>query len=491
MQKTTATLIPLALLCALVFLFSNCDKDDTVGPAARLVFSTDTLGFDTVFTTVGSTTLGFLAYNTYNKKMIINSVTLEGGTNSPFRINVDGNTAVANYVYDVEVPANDSIYIFVEVTLDPNNDTLPLIIEDAVVFELSNSNTQNLPLRAWGQDAHFFGPGTTNGYQVAITGDTTWTNDKPYVIYGGVEVAPEQKLTILAGTQIHMHNGAIFDVKGTLEVLGGTDSTEQVHFKGTRLEDWYQDIPGQWGGVYFERGSVHNKLYGTTIQNSVFGVRVDSLPETGSNPNLVLYNSTIKNTFDSGIIGVTAIIAAGNCIIKNCGRYNIQLEYGGAYIFGNCTFYNGNSLNIDHEFPILRGANYYPISETDIAVAALDLQLYNCIIYGSEDEEVQLDDYLDGSDPSYTVRFENCVLKTEIGADTSAFVNCIVNPNPSDSLFVDAYNCDLRPTALSPGIDAGISDYALQFGATSLDISKDIEAKPRLSPWDIGAYEFE
>ena len=56
----------------------------------NLSFSVDTVVFDTVFTTVGSTTKQFKIYNPSSKSIQIDEIELMGGEQSPFRLNVDG-----------------------------------------------------------------------------------------------------------------------------------------------------------------------------------------------------------------------------------------------------------------------------------------------------------------------------------------------------------------------------------------------------------------
>ena len=93
-----------------------------------LEFTTDTVMFDTVFATVGSTTHNFRVHNRNKKSIVISSITLAGGTASKFRMNVDGITG--SQLFDVEIPANDSIFIFVEVTIDQSSGNLPFIVKD-------------------------------------------------------------------------------------------------------------------------------------------------------------------------------------------------------------------------------------------------------------------------------------------------------------------------------------------------------------------------
>ena len=59
---------------------------------------------------------------------------------------------------------------------------------------------------------------------------------------------PCQLLTIEPGVRIHLHRDALLYVEGTLQVNGTLD--EPVLFAGDRLEEFYEDKPGQWGLIY-------------------------------------------------------------------------------------------------------------------------------------------------------------------------------------------------------------------------------------------------
>ena len=93
-------------LCLSVLIFSSCRKDNiTTNPSDKLAFSTDTLTFDTVFTTLGSTTLYFTVHNPNSQKISISNIHLSGGENSIFRLNIDGQAI--NQAANVEIPANE------------------------------------------------------------------------------------------------------------------------------------------------------------------------------------------------------------------------------------------------------------------------------------------------------------------------------------------------------------------------------------------------
>ena len=117
-------LAPLAILLSFFFLF--CQKERfTFSPEAALEFSTDTLRFDTVFTQLGSATRYFKVYNRHNKSIGIASISLENGSDSLFNLNSDG--VSGNRQRDIEIAPNDSLYVFAEVTINPNNQDNPNI----------------------------------------------------------------------------------------------------------------------------------------------------------------------------------------------------------------------------------------------------------------------------------------------------------------------------------------------------------------------------
>src|SRR3954465_12252845 len=104
------TLTYILVLSTLLFFF--CRKDSFITSSdAQLGIGADTLHFDTVFTSTGSVTQFFKITNNNNQKLKLNSVSLKGGGASAFKINVDGSTGPQ--LTDIEMEANDSIYVFV------------------------------------------------------------------------------------------------------------------------------------------------------------------------------------------------------------------------------------------------------------------------------------------------------------------------------------------------------------------------------------------
>ena len=198
------------LVVVLAVSFFSCEDERYLNsPDVQLRFSNDTVTFDTVFTTIGSTTQHFTVYNPYDENVLISRIRLAGGDFSNFRLNINGISA--NEAYEVEVPARDSIYIFVEVTIDPNGQNLPMVVEDSIEFT-TNANIQGINLVAYGQDFKLI--------KKELIKTSTWTAEKPYLVYDYAYVDSLATLTIEPGTKIYFHDGAGLYVKGSVVAEG-------------------------------------------------------------------------------------------------------------------------------------------------------------------------------------------------------------------------------------------------------------------------------
>ena len=103
----------------LVFaLLCSCTDYDTwtSDPRAHLTFGNDTISFDTILSTVSSSTQRLLVYNNNKEGLRINEVRLKKASASPFRVNVDGEFLQGGTGYDFEVRGNDSIFVLLEAT---------------------------------------------------------------------------------------------------------------------------------------------------------------------------------------------------------------------------------------------------------------------------------------------------------------------------------------------------------------------------------------
>ncbi|MBS1654680.1 MAG: hypothetical protein JSU05_07545, partial [Bacteroidetes bacterium] len=227
----------LCLILILLALGTSCKKDSFItSPDAQVRITVDTLHYDTVFTSTGSVTQSFKIVNENDQKLKLSSVKLMGGNSSSYKINIDG---IASPEADnIELAANDSIYVFVQVTINPNTANLPFVIRDSIQVSYNGTDKQ-VQLEAWGQNAHFF-------RNKIITADETWNNDLPYVILGSLTVNPGKTLTIDKGCRIYVHADAPIVINGTLNINGEKDTVDRVYFRGDRLDDPYKDYPAAW-----------------------------------------------------------------------------------------------------------------------------------------------------------------------------------------------------------------------------------------------------
>ena len=316
------------LLSAIIF---SCKKESFItSPQAKLSTSADTLKYDTVFTSVGSVTQSFKIFNDNNQKLRLSQVKLSGGASSAFKINVDGTAATE--ADNIEINANDSIYVFVQVNVNPTADNLPFLLQDSILISY-NGNQKFVQLQAYGQNAIFLNT-------VKLTGNVTWNKTLPYVILGGILIDSNATLTVQEGTRIYLHANAPFLVDGTL-IVNGTNQ-DSVVFNGDRLDPDYKDLPAGWPGIFFSSSSKDNYLKHAIIKNAYQGIIAQDL-SLNVNPKVTMSQCIVENIYDAGILGINTNIYADNCLISNCGS-NILLELGGDYRFINCTIASYNNF---------------------------------------------------------------------------------------------------------------------------------------------------
>lgn len=442
------------LLLLAAVLGTSCRRDRfAMDPEDQLAFSTDTVQFDTVFATVGSATRSLTVFNPHSESIRISRIELAGGESSLFRVNVDGISGTVHE--DIEILPEDSIYVFMEVTVDPNMDRLPYVVEDSVLF-FTNGNRQRVMLVAWGQNATFI-----SGQRIC---DEVWTDELPYVIYNSMQVDSGCTLTIREGCRLYFHANSTMLVDGTLRVEGTQDSV--VTFQGDRLEPFFRDLPGQWPGIFFLRGSTGNEIRHLVLKNSIEGIlagfsksaELSDFAATNM-PQVRLENVTIQDVQGNGIFSLRSDITAENLLIYNCGASNAALLMGGRYDFRHATLANYGSVALNHQTPILALANFFtfpdPVTGADLIVpAALEqAEFRNSIVEGNivrqQEIAVGIEDGVD-----FNHRFDHCLLRTRISLDTLNAVDCIFR---EDARFADQAARNYNLLEGSPAIDAGLS----------------------------------
>jgi hypothetical protein len=459
-----------------IILFSCKKEQINTDGGAKLILSIDTLKFDTLFSTLGSTTKYFTLKNNTNKILQVKDLGLKRNTNNAYRINVDGD--VVGSKIDIDIPAKDSVYVFVEVTINPSSANLPFVVEDEVEMT-TNGNKQSILLQAYGQNAHFF-----DGEELETQ---TWNNDLPYVILNSILLKEGHELTINEGVKVYFGGNSGMFIKGTLKVNGSNNN--QVEFRCLRNDKLetgtaYYDLPGQWLGLFFLRKSTNNYIDNLKIRGSLYGLNVGNttieefpmLPAFP--PDVLIKNSEIFNSSFYGIFGFNGIINAQNTVVKQCGKQAVSLVLGGDYQFNHCTFFVRSTNTIEHKDPLLYFSNFHTFSLTQPALKfSLErADFTNCIFYGSKDEEILPDD-IESAGIGFNYKFDHCLIRTKTNTSLPNFSNCIINQNPK---IKDEFEYDLHLDTGSVCINSGISTAVIT----------DIEGKNRDASPDIGAYEF-
>jgi hypothetical protein len=476
-------------LFILASIFSSCNKNAFLTTGGDIRFSKDTVKLDTVFTSIGSYTDYFKIYNRNNKRIKLSEVKLEKGSNSMFRLNVDGDAGMS--VKDVEIAANDSIYVFVDVNINPNSALTPFVVEDKVMVTL-NGNTSNVPLQAYGQNAH---------YIVDSLLDTqTWINDKPYVIVQSALVKPNHTLTIEKGCRIYMHQDSKLFVQGTLTAIG--TKQDSIIFQGDRLESFYpysRDNPGEWAGLHFLRGSISNLMehcivknagnsykYKNSITNQIermlpSAVQVDpDSPAVVNAPKLIMKKCIVYNSAGYGVVAFNTNVTIENSLIHTCALQNLAIVLGGKYNISNCTIATYGGTDIAHtKEPSVAIVNYLDVDDVSFESNDLEVTFDNNIIYGSLEDELFV--YKKGSN-SFVCNIDHCLIKSLAALPSIVTVtnSQISSPQIDEAKFVDAYKYDfhLQSTSAAKGN-----------GKQIVGISEDLDDKPRANPPSKGCYE--
>ena len=469
MQKVIKYIMFFTLLTS----FFACEREFVYrGGEEGLVLSTDTVMFDTIFTAIGSTTHNFLIYNPYDEDMLIEGIELSGGDESSFRLNINGNAE--NSLTDVRLRGNDSLFVFVEVTIDPVHSNSPIIVADSVIIT-TRERRQSVKLIAYGQDVILL---NKEWLKTQI-----FTKDKPYLISEYVVVDTAQTLTIEPGARLFFQKDASMLVLGSLVVKGTMD--EPVLFASDRLEDWYVDKPGQWGYIHLLPGSTGTTIDYAVIRNGTMGILADSVGSVEE--PLVINNTKIEHVSTFGLLAQSANVKVTNALFGDCGTHSLAITVGGQYEFTHCTFANYFNWSF-RSTPAVFINNYYMDEKGDLNIVPLRKALFeNCIVYGRNIGELGFDlkypeGDLVGLQPHYM--FSSCLLKVPDDMDLSDkghFVDIIRNEDP---YFVNVEKYDYRLDSLSAAKDAGNREFALKVPKDILGISRLEDDGP-----DLGLYE--
>lgn len=505
--------IGIAGVFVLLLSWSSCRKDfETIPSSGQLSFSKDTVYLDTVFSNIGSSTFNLKVFNRSDDDISIPTISLREGPNSKIRLNVDG-TAGTNFE-DVTILAKDSIFIFIETTIDIEEvaaGNIQFLYTDAIQFD-QGANQQEVELVSLVKDAIFLFPerfddGTTESLilgegtpsETEIEGfvlddsELNFTNEKPYVIYGYAAVGTDKTLIIDPGARIHFHrdSGIIIGNNGSLQVNGSLSTDQElleneVIFEGDRLETSFSSTAGQWGAIWLTDGSTSNQINYATIKNGTIGLLVDN-NDGGGNPTLILNNSQLYNHASFSMLARTAAIESENTVFGSAGQSSAFLNIGGTYDFKHCTF--ANYFSATRSFPTVLINNFVELQDGSFFTRDLaQANFSNCIIEGDNNLELFIQR---NEAAALNYNFSNCLLQFND-------VNGQFSDNPlydfSDANLFENLLRNVNPDFLNPDANQfqmGLSSEGIGLGnaATASEVPIDILGVDRTANPDIGAYQ--
>lgn len=474
------------------FIFTACYKEKfTTDQKDDVTFSTDTLSFDTVLTSISTVTRYFKVYNPHDLSIKVNNVSLSGPNAAFFNLNVDGlNGDVAS---EVTILPHDSIYVFAEATIDPDlpESVSPFILEADIVFE-TNGNVQKVKLIAWGQNANYIpGPNAPNRISLLSCdmGEIIWDDPKPYVLYGTLLI-DSCTLVLPAGTRLYVHGGiannqlGIYNEgliytfpSGKLKVLG--TPTEPVIIKDDRIEPDYE---GAWAGIRLGPNSGPHVFSFMKLSNGLVGISADSASE------VEIDHSTISFTGGPGFFARHSKATISNSLFFENGTQSIALTYGGEYKVDYCTM--ANFGNIDEALLL---NNFFCIDALCTGGAALNkltASVNNSIMIGSSTDELWMSDAAQPAEMLFDVSMHHNIVVVEDLLKTENY------PTFFETICQDCFEWKIGDTLF---VDMNKNNYHLdtmsiaEMKAVPIQgITDDIEGNPRdLSNPDIGCYEFQ
>lgn len=372
-------------MLTMAVLLTACTDNDTFGTAVgnRLTFSEDTIRLDTLFSTVPSSTQAFWIHNWSNDGIRILTARLERGSQSGYRVNMDG--IFLNPVgTDFEIRKGDSLLVFVEVTTHMNYQKGPQLVEDNLILTLESGITQSVNLRTYSWDAQKL----TN---LVVSRDTVIQSSLPLILYGTGIVVEEGATLTLRNTELYFHDGAGLYIEGQLEA-------DSCLFRGDRLDHMFDYLPydrvtGQWVGINIAYTSKHNQFTNCEIRNSYYGLLCDST-------SLVLYNTIVHNSNGYGLAARHSNVELRYCQFTNS--------------LDDCLLLLGCDAIVDH----CTLAQFFPFSANrkaafNFANTSLPMTLLctNTLVTGYA-ENVMVKETVNEQVP-LDYHFTNCILRTD------------------------------------------------------------------------------
>lgn len=458
-------IFPFFILLLLIII--SCNRDEIIfdSPSRELKFSRDTLVLDTVYHQVRSETYALKVYNQEDKDIRISKISLQGGTNSPYRLNVDGKSGTE--FLNIPLRKKDSLYIFVEIA--PMAHSTEALVEDHINF----STNQQVKLLSVVQDAEFFIKTSTNPN--IIKENTVWNNSKAKIIYGELTLAEGKTLTIQKGTKVYFtkNSGLTVSKNAILNVNG--DLKKEVVFRGHRNDARHDTIPLNWNSIKIEDNAIANINY-AKIFGGTNGLEI--------NNGKVNINNSIIHTFQNfGIKAINSVIVAKNTVMYNCGEATFGIYKGGDVDINHSTLANFWTINSATPALALLASNEWKNENGTLEQSSLSLNIKNSILYTGKDNAILLKPT---NGQVFNYFFDSSLIKYDSNAgyqfdNNSMIINSIKNENPK------FLNQNLSKTNLRVHQNSPAKGKAKSSNAQSIPL--DIMKISRSENPTIGAYQ--
>ncbi|WMJ72271.1 choice-of-anchor Q domain-containing protein [Cytophagaceae bacterium ABcell3] len=447
------------ILLAAYLCYACKSREDriTTDQSARLEFSGDTILFDTIFTSIGSTTRRLVVYNPNDNAVVIGSVRLGGLASSEYQLIINGKESV--HENNLELRGKDSLFVLVKVNINPQDKDLPYLVKDSVMFT-TNNNQQRVMLVAYGQDANFI-------HNKTLSCNTVWDSQKPYVISGHATVPQGCNLTLKPGVQVLFGDGAYLKVKGSLKSEGKVD--DRVIFSSDRLEYRMRNQPGLWKGITFTSSSSGNRLEATEVRNAQTGLLLEN-SMAPSTPVVSIKQSVVENMSRSGVEAVNSNVYMENTLINNCANYAFVASGGGKSKIVHSTLAN-YSYNFFRNNSTVGFYNTRLKPDGGRLKNPIEAEIINSIIWGDRSEELVKNQ---SADYPFNVDIRHSLIKSESMSEGDGN---IINEEPE---FKNPKDRNFKLQEGSPAKGAG----------KNTGITTDLVGNSRKPTPDMGAFEY-
>lgn len=360
------TIIPYFILILIIWTActsfeDNISKDKNL----QLIFSSDTVSFDTLLTAKKSATQRLIIKNPNKNAIKLDEIRLSKNS-ADYQLIINGQPT--NQSLSEVIPAKDSLLIIIESTISPRNKNKPYLIEAGILFSW-NENRTRIPLITYGQD--------TKKLAKKTVCNEVWRNTRPYLISDTIFVEKNCELTIEKGATLFFEKNGALVVNGKLKAIG--DTSQYIVFKNTRFDNIFSETAGQWKGILLTGKEQTHQLAYVKISNADVALKITETKVT-------IQNTEIKHMKTAGILAESAEINMTNSLIYNCGNYMAGHFGGGKFNYTHCTFSNVPSL-----FSFEKSSVYFDGSKLEDEKKIelpLSVNLTNCIIWGNKNEEL-------------------------------------------------------------------------------------------------------